>query len=138
MNDYKQPLRVGVGGPVGSGKTALLELLCKAMRDDYSLAVVTNDIFTREDTEFLVRHNALDADRIRAVETGGCPHTAIREDVTPNLLALEDLTAALQKIVAEAGVKVTGVNDEAPVDAPAAAPAEVTSPWWLAVLLVCP
>jgi len=83
---------VGIGGPVGSGKTALVWRLCEALRDRLSMAVVTNDIFTREDTEFLVRKEALDADRIRAVETGGCPHAAIREDVTPNLVALEQLT----------------------------------------------
>ncbi|MEM9882024.1 MAG: urease accessory protein UreG [Planctomycetota bacterium] len=84
---------VGIGGPVGSGKTALVWRLCEALRDRIGMAVVTNDIFTREDTEFLVRHSALPAKRIRAVETGGCPHAAIREDVTPNLLALEQLTA---------------------------------------------
>lgn len=82
---------VGVGGPVGSGKTALLLQLCLRLRDRLSLAVVTNDIFTREDGEFLIRNGALDASRIRAVETGGCPHAAIREDVSANLLALEDL-----------------------------------------------
>jgi urease accessory protein len=84
---------VGVGGPVGSGKTALVLQLCRLLRDSMSLAVVTNDIFTREDAEFLVRAEALAPDRIRAVETGGCPHAAIREDVTANLLALEALTA---------------------------------------------
>ena len=89
----RRSFTVGVGGPVGSGKTALVLKLCQAMRDAYNLAVVTNDIFTKEDTEFLVRNKALDAERIRAVETGGCPHTAIREDITPNLLALEELTA---------------------------------------------
>jgi urease accessory protein len=83
-----------VGGPVGSGKTALVLALCRALRDTHSLAVVTNDIFTREDAEFLVRNRALPAERIRAVETGGCPHAAIREDVTANLLALEELTEA--------------------------------------------
>jgi urease accessory protein len=83
---------VGVGGPVGSGKTALVLALCRMLRDSLSLAVVTNDIFTREDAEFLTRHRALAPDRIRAVETGGCPHAAIREDVTANLLALEALT----------------------------------------------
>jgi urease accessory protein len=84
---------VGVGGPVGSGKTALVLALCQVLRDQLSLGVVTNDIFTREDAEFLVRNQALPAERIRAVETGGCPHAAIREDVTANLLALEALTA---------------------------------------------
>ena len=85
---------VGIGGPVGSGKTALLLALCRALRDTYSLAVVTNDIFTREDAEFLVRHQALSDDRIRAVETGGCPHAAIREDISHNLVALEELMDA--------------------------------------------
>ena len=82
---------VGVGGPVGSGKTALLLALCERLRDELSLGVVTNDIFTREDAEFLLRAGALPPERIRAVETGGCPHAAIREDITPNLLALEAL-----------------------------------------------
>lgn len=91
MSD-KQPLRVGIGGPVGSGKTALLDRLCKAMRDEYQIAVVTNDIYTREDAEFLVRSQALEADRIVGVETGGCPHTAIREDASMNLAAVSDLT----------------------------------------------
>src|SRR5690554_7362485 len=75
-------LRVGVGGPVGSGKTALLRQLCTALRDHYDIAVVTNDIYTREDADFLLRHEALAADRILGVETGGCPHTAIREDAS--------------------------------------------------------
>jgi urease accessory protein len=82
---------VGIGGPVGSGKTALLLALCRRLRDEYSLAVVTNDIFTREDGEFLVRHEALPAERITAVETGGCPHTAVRDDVSQNLDALGQL-----------------------------------------------
>jgi urease accessory protein len=82
---------VGVGGPVGSGKTALLLALCRALRDRIRLGVVTNDIFTREDAEFLQRHDALPATRIRAVETGGCPHAAIREDISHNLVALEQL-----------------------------------------------
>lgn len=88
----KAPLRVGVGGPVGSGKTALLEQLCKAMRDDYSIAVVTNDIYTREDQRILTEAQALEAERIVGVETGGCPHTAIREDASMNLAAVEDLS----------------------------------------------
>ncbi len=82
---------VGIGGPVGSGKTALLHALCKALRGEFSLGVVTNDIFTQEDAEFLIRHNALEADRIAAVETGGCPHAAIRDDISMNLASLEDL-----------------------------------------------
>ncbi len=94
----KQPLRVGIGGPVGSGKTALLDRLCKAMRDDYEIAVVTNDIYTREDAEFLVRSKALEADRIIGVETGGCPHTAIREDASMNLAAVEDLVEKFVKL----------------------------------------
>ncbi|NES98587.1 MAG: urease accessory protein UreG, partial [Desertifilum sp. SIO1I2] len=81
------PLRVGVAGPVGSGKTALVDALCKAMRDRYSIAVVTNDIYTQEDAQFLVRSQALESDRILGVETGGCPHTAIREDASINLVA---------------------------------------------------
>ena len=92
------PLRVGIGGPVGSGKTALLEQLCKHMRNDYELAVVTNDIYTREDAEFLTRHEALEAERIVGVETGGCPHTAIREDASMNLAAIEDLANRFQQL----------------------------------------
>jgi len=92
MNAKKAPLRIGVGGPVGSGKTALLDALCKAMRDNYQLAVVTNDIYTKEDAQFLVKSEALSADRIVGVETGGCPHTAIREDASMNLAAVEDLS----------------------------------------------
>lgn len=87
----RRAFTVGVGGPVGSGKTALVLQLCRALRDRMSLAVVTNDIFTKEDGEFLVRNEALSAARIKAVETGGCPHAAIREDITANLLALEEL-----------------------------------------------
>jgi urease accessory protein len=90
--DYgKRAFTVGVGGPVGSGKTALMLALCQKLRDNLSVAAVTNDIFTKEDGEFLVRHKALVAERIRAVETGGCPHAAIREDISANILALEEL-----------------------------------------------
>ncbi len=90
--DFSQrAFTVGVGGPVGSGKTALMLALCRSLREQVSLGAVTNDIFTREDGEFLIRHHALDPGRIRAVETGGCPHAAIREDITANLLALEEL-----------------------------------------------
>lgn len=85
------PLRVGVGGPVGSGKTALVERLCRALRDRYRIAVVTNDIYTREDAEFLTRAGALEPERIMGVETGGCPHTAIREDASINLAAIADM-----------------------------------------------
>ncbi|MFN0264943.1 urease accessory protein UreG [Tepidamorphus sp. 3E244] len=85
------PLRVGIGGPVGSGKTTLTANLCKAMRDDFSVGVVTNDIYTREDADALVRLQALSSDRILGVETGGCPHTAIREDASINLRAIEEL-----------------------------------------------
>ena len=84
-------LRVGIGGPVGSGKTALLRNLCKALRERYNMAVVTNDIYTKEDAQFLMRHEALNEDRIMGVETGGCPHTAIREDASMNLAAIEEL-----------------------------------------------
>src|SRR5580693_538743 len=90
--DYAQrAFTVGIGGPVGSGKTALLLALCRMLRDQVRLGVVTNDIFTREDAEFLQRHEALPIERIRAVETGGCPHAAIREDISHNLVALERL-----------------------------------------------
>lgn len=87
----QQVLRVGIGGPVGSGKTALVDVLCKRMRDDYQIAVVTNDIYTQEDAQFLTRNQSLEAERIIGVETGGCPHTAIREDASMNLAAVESL-----------------------------------------------
>ena len=87
------PLRVGIGGPVGSGKTALTDRLCKAMRDSYDIAAITNDIYTKEDAEFLTRSGALTPDRIRGVETGGCPHTAIREDASINLAAVAEMNA---------------------------------------------
>ena len=99
-------LRVGVGGPVGSGKTALVDALCKQLRERYRIAVVTNDIYTREDAEFLIRSQALTPDRIRGVETGGCPHTAIREDASMNLSAIDDLMEAfpdLELIIVESG-----------------------------------
>ena len=101
-----QTVRLGIGGPVGSGKTALVDVLCKRMRQDYELGVVTNDIFTREDMEFLVRSAALPADRIIGVQTGGCPHTAIREDASMNLDALDELTRrfpALDLVLLESG-----------------------------------
>jgi len=88
----KEPLRIGIGGPVGSGKTALTLALCKKLRDQYNIAVVTNDIYTKEDAEFLTRNEALTADRIIGVETGGCPHTAIREDASMNLEAVAQLS----------------------------------------------
>ncbi|HEU0070725.1 MAG TPA: urease accessory protein UreG [Alphaproteobacteria bacterium] len=100
------PLRVGIGGPVGSGKTALVERLCKHMRDHYNVAVVTNDIYTREDAEFLTRAGALAPERIAGVETGGCPHTAIREDASINLVAVADMWAKfpdLELIFVESG-----------------------------------
>lgn len=90
MSD-KQVLRVGIGGPVGSGKTALVDALCKNMRDDFEIGVVTNDIYTREDQQFLIRSQALPEERILGVETGGCPHTAIREDASMNLAAVDEL-----------------------------------------------
>ncbi|MEO1145830.1 MAG: urease accessory protein UreG [Cyanobacteria bacterium J06638_22] len=92
------PFRVGIAGPVGSGKTALVDCLCKAMRSDFNLAVVTNDIYTQEDAQFLVRSQALSSDRIIGVETGGCPHTAIREDASINLVALEKLEQTFQDL----------------------------------------
>ena len=92
------PLRVGIGGPVGSGKTALTLSLCKALRDRYEIAVVTNDIYTEEDAQFLVRNQALTADRILGVETGGCPHTAIREDASINLEAVSRLSLRFPKL----------------------------------------
>jgi urease accessory protein len=104
--DYRaRAFTVGIGGPVGSGKTALLLALCRKLRDDHSLGVVTNDIFTKEDGEFLVRHRALPRERILAVETGGCPHTAVRDDVSQNLDALAQLmaTCAPELLFVESG-----------------------------------
>jgi len=102
----KQVLRVGVGGPVGSGKTALLEKVCRAMREHYNIAVVTNDIYTKEDAKFLMHREALSEDRILGVETGGCPHTAIREDASMNLAAvksLQDRHPDLEMVIVESG-----------------------------------
>jgi urease accessory protein len=102
----KQPLRVGVAGPVGSGKTALVDALCKRLRERFNIAVVTNDIYTKEDAQFLVRSGALSPDRIVGVETGGCPHTAIREDASINMEAIDDLMLrfpALDLILVESG-----------------------------------
>lgn len=99
-------LRLGVGGPVGSGKTALVDSLCKRMRERFNIAVVTNDIYTREDAEFLIRSQALPPERIRGVETGGCPHTAIREDASMNLAAIDGLMqefTGLDMIIVESG-----------------------------------
>jgi urease accessory protein len=91
-------LRLGIGGPVGSGKTALVLALCRALRERYEIAVVTNDIYTKEDAEFLLRHQALEKERIAGVETGGCPHTAIREDASMNLAAVDDLIARFPRL----------------------------------------
>jgi urease accessory protein len=101
-----EPLRIGIGGPVGSGKTALVAALCRQLRDELSLAVLTNDIYTTEDADFLRRHAVLPDGRIAAVQTGGCPHTAIRDDITANLDAIDDLIAgneALDLILVESG-----------------------------------
>jgi urease accessory protein len=106
MSSKKQPLRVGVGGPVGSGKTALMEQLCKRLRDAYEVAAITNDIYTKEDERILVEAGALSPDRILGVETGGCPHTAIREDASINLAAVDEMRKrfpALDLILIESG-----------------------------------
>jgi urease accessory protein len=105
-NPQHNPLRVGIGGPVGSGKTALCEMLCKAMRERYDMAVITNDIYTKEDMEILLRADALPAERLMGVETGGCPHTAIREDASINLEAIARMSADfpdLDLILVESG-----------------------------------
>ena len=98
VTDYKEPLRVGIGGPVGSGKTALTLALCQRLREVYNIAVVTNDIYTKEDAEFLTRNEALVPERIIGVETGGCPHTAIREDASMNLEAVDQLSKRFQTL----------------------------------------
>src|SRR5882724_11421074 len=106
MQTSHGPLRVGVGGPVGSGKTALMDALCKALRDRYEIAAITNDIYTKWDAEYLVRSGALPAERIAGVETGGCPHTAIREDASINLAAIADMQKkfpALDLVLVESG-----------------------------------
>ncbi|HUD90729.1 urease accessory protein UreG [Sphingobium sp.] len=106
MTSHNGPLRVGIGGPVGSGKTALTDRLCKAMRDHYNIAAITNDIYTREDAEFLTRSGALVPERIMGVETGGCPHTAIREDASINLAAVDEMSRkfpGLEVIFIESG-----------------------------------
>ncbi len=106
MKNTPNPLRVGIGGPVGSGKTALCEVLCKQMRDQYEMAVITNDIYTKEDLEILLRADALPAERLIGVETGGCPHTAIREDASINLEAIARISAEfpnLDLILIESG-----------------------------------
>lgn len=106
MSAIDHVLRVGVGGPVGSGKTALVDSLCKNMRDEYDIAVVTNDIYTKEDAQFLMRSQALSEDRIIGVETGGCPHTAIREDASMNLAAVAELQTRfkhLDFVIVESG-----------------------------------
>jgi urease accessory protein len=104
--DKKEVLRVGVGGPVGSGKTALINELCKQLRDKFEIAVVTNDIYTKEDAQFLIQHKALEEGRIIGVETGGCPHTAIREDASMNLSAVDELCVrfpGLDLVIVESG-----------------------------------
>jgi urease accessory protein len=106
VNPSRQPLRVGIGGPVGSGKTALCEKLCRQMRERYDMAVITNDIYTREDMEILLRADALPPERLMGVETGGCPHTAIREDASINLEAIARLQAEfpqLELVLVESG-----------------------------------
>lgn len=98
MSTRKPTLRLGIGGPVGSGKTALVKRLCEKMKDQYNIAVITNDIYTREDAEFLLRHEVLERDRIMGVETGGCPHTAIREDASMNLSAVAELQQRFENL----------------------------------------
>ena len=101
-----KPFRIGIGGPVGTGKTALMDVLCKQLREDYQIAAITNDIYTKEDAQFLTRSGALGPERIRGVETGGCPHTAIREDASINLAAISDLQTQfpdLDMVLVESG-----------------------------------
>ena len=115
MTNPHGPLRVGVGGPVGSGKTALMDLLCKAMREHYDIAAITNDIYTKWDAEFLVRSGSLTPDRIAGVETGGCPHTAIREDASMNLAAVADMRAKfpdLDLVLIESGGDVDHIDSQ--------------------------
>jgi urease accessory protein len=126
----KSALRLGVGGPVGSGKTALVLALCKRLRAHYDIAVVTNDIYTREDAEFLLRHEALPRERIAGVETGGCPHTAIREDASMNLAAVEDMIARfpeLQMCIIESGGDNLSARRRS---APSSATSRSTSSTW--------
>ena len=119
--DRRGPLRIGIGGPVGSGKTALVAALCRELRGELSLAVVTNDIYTTEDADFLRRNAVLPDERIAAVQTGGCPHTAIRDDITANLDAIEDLVAALPPLdlvlVESGGDNLTATFSRGLVDA---------------------
>ena len=106
MKAIPRPLKLGIGGPVGSGKTALAEALCRRLSGELEMAVITNDIYTKEDAEFLIRHEALPKERIRAVETGGCPHTAIREDASANLEAVHELQTrfpGLELLLIESG-----------------------------------
>jgi urease accessory protein len=109
MSNSHGPLRIGVGGPVGSGKTALMDLLCKSMRERYDIAAITNDIYTKWDAEFLVRSGSLTPDRIAGVETGGCPHTAIREDASMNLAAVADMRAKFSPELADLTIYVIDV-----------------------------
>jgi urease accessory protein len=105
-SNISRPVRIGIGGPVGSGKTMLVLRLCQALREEFEMVVITNDIYTLEDAEFLVRNDALEAERIKGVETGGCPHTAIRDDTSMNALAIEDLVKLhpkTQVILVESG-----------------------------------
>ncbi|EME98650.1 urease accessory protein UreG [Streptomyces mobaraensis NBRC 13819 = DSM 40847] len=120
-NGTRRALRIGLGGPVGTGKTATVAALCRALRDDLSIAVVTNDIYTREDAEFLLRNAVLPPERITAVETGACPHTAIRDDISANLEAIEDLEEAIEALdlilVESGGDNLTATFSKGLVDA---------------------